>query len=120
MKRFRILAVFLLACLVLLTGCEKVKKLFSTAEKAKPPPSAVPELQIIGVPEEEQVALRDLLVVRGLLRQAQDYVVVINTQIVRKGEALVLDVEDKTYHLEILSVNVDRVVVQAITEPGKQ
>lgn len=109
----------LLATLPLLCCCDRIEELFNPSPPAAEKPAApIPELLIIGVPEEDQVALKDLLQVRGLLRQGQDYVVMINTQLVRKGELLVLSHGDKVWQLEILSVDIDRVKVRAVSRPA--
>ncbi len=111
-------AVLVMLALLCGGGCGRVKKLFAPPESgSKPAPPAVPALKILGVPREDQVALRDVLQVRGLLRQADYYVVMINTQLVRKGEALVMTVGNKTYTLEILSVDEKRVIVRAVGKP---
>lgn len=121
MKRtIQILAV-MLAGMMLLTGCDKVKELLTPPEPTPQKKSSggmgpVPELQIFGVTEEEGVALRDYLEVRGLLQQAQDYVVVINTQLVRKGEVLRMDVEKSRYRVEVESIDEMRVILKASKE----
>ena len=66
MKRTMNIIVIMLASLILLTGCDKVKELLTPPEAAKEKKSGgaigpVPELQIFGVTEEEGVALRDYL-----------------------------------------------------------
>ena len=110
---------FLLAIVALCTSCDRIKELLNPSPPAPEVPAApIPELMIIGVPEEDQVALRDLLKVRGLLRRGQDYVVMINTQLVRKGEFLVISHGDKVWQLEILSVDIDRVKVRAVARPS--
>ncbi|HIE10496.1 MAG TPA: hypothetical protein EYP62_02675 [Kiritimatiellae bacterium] len=110
---------FLLTITALCSSCDRIKDLLHPAPSAPQVPAApVPELLIIGVPEKDQIALRDLLKVRGLLRQGDDYVVMINTQLVRKGESLVISCGDKVWKMEILSVDIDRVRVRAVAQPS--
>lgn len=120
MKNARAAAVVFLCCMVLLTGCDKVKEFLAAppAEEDKPTAAPVPELEIIGVTEVEQIALKDLLKVKGLLQQAEDYVVMINTQLVRKGEIMRLQLQMDRYDVKVLTVTEMRVVLEATREGG--
>lgn len=113
MKHFRIPLVCAAACLVLLTGCDRLKVLLAKPQERKPSAAPVPSLQILGVSHEETKALSDLLHVRGLLQQADDYVVIINTQLVRKGEVLLMRVRNEKYDVRVQSISKMRVVLKA-------
>lgn len=113
MKQTRLVLLLIVAGLVLVSGCDKMRKLSAPQKPPRRVAAAVPDLEILGVTEEEQIALRDLLVVRGLLQQAQDYVVIINTQLVRKGESMQMKVQKDVYDVRVLSITEMRVVLEA-------
>ncbi len=98
------------------TGCDKIKAFISpdkAPEEHSAPVVVGPELQILGFTIEEQVILSDFLEIRGLMRQANDYVVMINTQLVHKGEVLTLSVDKESYSVEVESIDEMRVILKA-------
>lgn len=113
MKRIAGAGVVVLAVLVLGGGCDKLRKVAAPQPKTKQTVAGVPALEILGVTEEEQVALRKYLVVKGLLQQAEDYVVIINTQLVRKGESMRMKIRKDEYDIRVLSISEMRVVLEA-------
>ena len=105
--------------LFLSTGCDQIKAFISSEKPQKEETGVMvnaPELQILGVSVEEQMILSDFLEIRGLMRQSQDYVVIINTQLVRKGEVLSLDVKEKSFRVEVQSIDEMRVILKASEE----
>ncbi|MBN1270569.1 MAG: hypothetical protein JXB04_13345 [Kiritimatiellae bacterium] len=118
MKQAKLLSALMLVGMVLASGCDKMTSMTAPQKKPRPSVAAVPDLEILGVTEEEQIALRDLLIVRGLLQQAQDYVVIINTQLVRKGETMQMKVQKDTYDVRVLSITEMRVVLEAARRAG--
>jgi len=78
-------------------------------------PAAVPqaEIQIEGVPTEEQPALKNLLRVDGVMRRGNEFVVALNGQVVKAGEFLRLKVKRRDYILEVLNIESDRILLRA-------
>lgn len=107
----------LIVCMLTVTGCDRIQTLFEKeaepVPERKPSAAPVPTLQILGVTATEQKAISDLLEVRGLLQQSEDYVVIINTQLVRKGESLKMPVDTDVYNVEVQSITEMKVVLKA-------
>ncbi len=74
------------------------------------------EIQIEGVPTEEQPALKNLLRVDGVMRRGNEFVVALNGQVVKAGEFLRLKVKRKDYVLEVLNIESDRILLKATTK----
>ena len=87
----------------------------ASPDAAATAPAAVPqaEIQIEGVPTEEQPALKNLLRVDGVMRRGNEFVVALNGQVVKAGEFLRLKVKRKDYVLEVLNIESDRILLKA-------
>ena len=107
----------LLAAVV--SGCKEKK---DSPGKPDSPASTVPpavpqaEIQIDGVPVEEQPALKNLLRVDGVMRRGSEYVVALNGQVVKAGEFLRFTVKRRDYILEVINITSDRILLKATTK----
>lgn len=94
-------------------GCKK------PPEEAQPAQPAVQQAVVVfeGVAPEDEVVLKDLLRVDGVLAKGTQYIVSINGQICNVGENLKLTARTRTYDLKLLSITGDRVLVRAVQNP---
>ncbi len=94
----------------------------SSPEAAAPTATAVPqaEIQIEGVPTEEQPALKNLLRMDGVMRRGNEFVVALNGQVVKTGEFLRLRVKRKEYVLEVLNIASDRILLKATAKSDEK
>lgn len=94
---------------VLMAGCKP---------KSQPAPSPPPVQQAVivfeGVAPEDEIILKDLLRVDGVLIQGTQYIVSINGQICNIGENLKLTAKTRTYNLKLISISGDRVLLSAV------
>lgn len=70
-----------------------------------------------GVAPEDEVVLKDLLRVDGVLIQGTQYICSINGQICNVGENLKLSAKTRTYNLKLLAISGDRVLLSAVENP---
>ena len=86
----------------------------ASPEAAATAPAAVPqaEIQIEGVPTEEQPALKNLLRVDGVMRRGNEYVVALNGQVVKAGEFLRFTIKKKDYILEVMDITNSRILLR--------
>ena len=111
MKRLIAVIAIVGSCTMLFPGC-KDKKPSAAAEAPPPQPATV--VMFEGVEPEDEVILKDLLRVDGVLIKGTQYIVAINGQICNVGENLKLTAKTRTYDLKILSIADDRVLVRAV------
>lgn len=111
MTRYAVVATLLLVALS--AGCKK------PPEEAAPPPPPVQQAIVVfeGVAPEDEVILKDLLRVDGVLAKGTQYIVSINGQICNVGENLKLTARTRSYDLKLLSITGDRVLVRAVQNP---
>lgn len=90
----------------------------ASPDAAATAPAAVPqaEIQIEGVPTEEQPALKNLLRVDGVMRRGSEYVVALNGQVVKRGEFLRFTVKKKNYVLEVLNISSQSILLKATAQ----
>lgn len=67
-----------------------------------------------GVAPEDEVVLKDLLRVDGVLVQGTQYICSINGQICNVGENLKLSAKTRTYNLKLIAISGDRVLLSAV------
>lgn len=99
-------------------GC-KPSKTPQEGGGAAPPAPAVQQAVIVfeGVAPEDEVVLKDLLRVDGVLVQGTQYICSINGQICNVGENLKLSAKTRTYNLKLIAVTGDRVLLSAVEGP---
>jgi len=112
MKRKIVLIVFSLVCVTMFAGCKKSTPV--QEEKEKTPATTQTLIMFEGVEPEDEVILKDLLHVDGVLIRGEEYIVAINGQVCNIGENLKLTANHRTYNLQILSISNDSVLVRAI------
>lgn len=102
--------VLLALTIPVLSGCKK-----GTGGAQQQEPSVQQTVVVFeGVEPEDEVILKDLLRVDGVLTKGTQYVVSINGQICNVGENLRLTARTRVYNLTLLSISGDRVLVSAI------
>ena len=123
------IAVLLAGILVLnlAAGCDR-KDSSSSGEGADSPavlqllhPAAAvqpkAEIEVQGVAPEEEVSIKNHLRVDGVLKQGDQYTAAINNQVVSIGDFMKLQVRNRQYDLEVLSISDERVLLKAIITP---
>ncbi len=70
-----------------------------------------------GVAPEDELVLKDMLRVDGVLVQGTQYICSINGQICNVGENLKLSAKTRTYNLKLLAISGDRVLLSAVEGP---
>jgi succinyl-CoA synthetase alpha subunit len=96
---------------VFLPGCKPAEK-----ETAALPTEKVKQAVIVfeGVAPEDEMVLKDLLRVDGVLVQGTQYICSINGQICNVGENLKLSAKTRSYNLKLLAISGDRVLLSAV------
>lgn len=95
----------------LVAGCSK-----ESDRPASAPPVPKAEIIIEGVPPEDQIILRDLLRVDGVMIRGTQHVAAINHQVVRPGEQLRLKARNRRYNLQVLAITERRILVKAVEQ----
>lgn len=103
--------VFVCALVVLSVGIAGCKP----AAEEKQPPAPIQQTVVVfeGVAPEDEVLLKDLLRVDGVLVQGTQYICSINGQICNVGENLEFNTSSRTYTLRLIAITGDRVVLSA-------
>ena len=116
MKLIRVVGIGVLGLMILSGGCRKG----GSPGGAEAP--AVQQTVVVfeGVPPEDEVILKDLLRLDGVLTKGTQYIVSINGQICNVGENLRLTARTRVYNLTLLSISGDRVLVSAVQKPQQQ
>ena len=106
-------AVLVLACCALLlpAGCQK-------KEAAPPPRKVTSVVDIGGLSPEDQMALKDLLRVDGVLMTGTQQVVAINNQVINIGDSLKVSVKGTTYTLQLLSIQDNVIRLKSVRKGG--
>jgi len=112
MKRKTALVIFSFICIAMLVSCKKQAPV--QEEEKTPPARAQTIIMFEGVEPEDEVILKDLLHVDGVLVRGEEYIVAINGQVCNIGENLKLTANKRTYNLQILSISNDSVLVRAV------